>query len=157
VSPVPPRLDLASHNRPPLATSGLYSTAGDYARLCQMLLNGGELNGRRYLKPDAVKLFSTPRTGDLKAGFVPGSAWSLASGVVTEPQGVTAMLSIGTYGHGGAYGTQAWIDPVKGVAYLLMIQRTGFGNGDDSDVRRDFQQAAADALRQRAVSVGTHL
>jgi CubicO group peptidase (beta-lactamase class C family) len=146
VDAVPRRTDLASRDRPPLATSGLYSTAGDYARVCQMLLHGGELDGRRYLTPEAVRLLATPRTGDLKAGFVPGSAWGLATGVVTEPQGVTAMLSPGTYGHGGAYGTQAWIDPVKGVAYILMIHRTGFGNGDASDVRRDFQQAAVDAL-----------
>lgn len=145
VQPVPHRTDPAARDRPPLATSGLYSTAGDFSRLCQMLLNGGELEGRRYLEPATVKLLATPRTGDLKAGFVPGSAWALATGVVTEPQGVTAMLSPGTYGHGGAYGTQMWVDPVKGVAYILMIQRTGFGNGDASDVRRDFQQAAADA------------
>jgi CubicO group peptidase (beta-lactamase class C family) len=146
VEAVPRRSNLASRDRPPLATSGLYSTAPDFGRLCQMLLNGGELDGRRYLSPEALKSLATPRTGDLKAGFVPGSAWGLAAGVVAEPQGVTAMLSPGTYGHGGAYGTQAWIDPVKGVAYILMIQRTGFGNGDASDVRRDFQQAAAHAL-----------
>jgi CubicO group peptidase (beta-lactamase class C family) len=55
------------------------------------------------------------------------------------------MLSPGTFGHGGAWGTQAWIDPVKGVAYILMVQRPG-GNSDASEVRRIFQQAAADAL-----------
>jgi len=58
------------------------------------------------------------------------------------------MLSPGTFGHGGAYGTQAWIDPVKGVAYVLMIQRsnlnTSWRNNDDTAIRRDFQQAAAE-------------
>jgi CubicO group peptidase (beta-lactamase class C family) len=49
----------------------------------------------------------------------------------------------------GAWGTQAWIDPVKGVAYVLMVQRSNFPNSDASDVRRDFQQAAADALERR--------
>jgi CubicO group peptidase (beta-lactamase class C family) len=116
-----------------------------------MLLSGGELEGRRYLRPKTVKLLATPRTADMKAGFVPGSAWALGVGVVTQPQGVTAMLSPGTYGHGGAFGTQAWIDPARGVSYVLMIQRTSFGtatyrNGDDTAVRRDFQQAAADSL-----------
>ena len=53
------------------------------------------------------------------------------------------MLSPGTYGHGGAWGTQAWIDPVKRVAYVLMVQRSNFPNSDASDVRREFQQAAA--------------
>jgi CubicO group peptidase (beta-lactamase class C family) len=156
--PVPPRADIASRDHPPLATSGIYSTAPDIARFCQMLLRGGELEGKRYLKPETVKLFATPRTGDLKAGFVPGSAWGLGCGVVTEPQGVTAALSRGTYGHGGAYGTQLWIDPVRGIAYVLMIQRDKFGtpgyrNGDDTKVRADFQRAAAEALPSRTVNI----
>jgi CubicO group peptidase (beta-lactamase class C family) len=66
---------------------------------------------------------------------------------VREPQGVTAMLSPGSFGHGGAYGTQAWIDPVKGVAYVLMVQRQNFPNSDASDVRKTFQQAAVDAMK----------
>jgi CubicO group peptidase (beta-lactamase class C family) len=53
------------------------------------------------------------------------------------------MLSPGTFGHGGAWGTQAWIDPVKGVAYILMVQRSNFPNSDASVVRLAFQQAAA--------------
>jgi CubicO group peptidase (beta-lactamase class C family) len=57
------------------------------------------------------------------------------------------MLSPGSFGHGGAWGTQAWIDPVRGVAYVLMIQRSDLPNSDGSDIRRDFQQAAADALK----------
>ncbi len=56
------------------------------------------------------------------------------------------MLSPGSFGHGGAWGTQAWIDPVKGVIYVLMVQRANFSNSDGSDVRQAFQQAAADAL-----------
>ena len=63
--------------------------------------------------------------------------------------GVAAMLSPGSYGHGGAWGTLAWIDPVKGVAYVLMVQRSNFPNSDASDVRRDFQQAAANALAKQ--------
>jgi CubicO group peptidase (beta-lactamase class C family) len=59
------------------------------------------------------------------------------------------MLSPGTYGHGGAWGTQAWIDPVKGVAYVLMVQRANFANSDASGVRHNFQQAAANALAKR--------
>jgi len=65
---------------------------------------------------------------------------------------VAAMLSPGTFGHGGAWGTQAWIDPVKGIAYIMMVQRSGFPNSDASDVRRAFQQAAADALSSAKAS-----
>ena len=56
------------------------------------------------------------------------------------------MLSPASYGHDGEWGTQAWIDPVKGVAYVLMVQRSNFPNRDASDVRREFQKAAATAL-----------
>ena len=139
--------NLASHDRAPLANSGLFTTASDYARFCQMLLNQGELDGARILSPGSVQLLQTPRTTDPNAGFVPGSAWGVGVIVVTAPQGVTAPLSVGTFGHGGAYGTQAWIDPTRGVAYIMMIQRQNFGNGDASDVRRDFQTAAFNALR----------
>jgi len=52
------------------------------------------------------------------------------------------MLKPGTHGHGGAYGTQAWIDAEQGVALILMVQRSNFGNGDASRVRQAFQQAA---------------
>jgi CubicO group peptidase (beta-lactamase class C family) len=155
LQPIAPRQDLASRDHPPLPTSGLYSTAPDIARFCQMLLNGGSLEGKRFLKPETVALFATPRTGALKAGFVPGSAWGLGCGIVTEPQGVTAALSPGTFGHGGAFGTQMWIDPKKGAAYILMIQRERFGtpgyrNGDDTQIRADFQNAAAAALMKPA-------
>jgi CubicO group peptidase (beta-lactamase class C family) len=56
------------------------------------------------------------------------------------------MLSPGTHGHGGAHGTQAWIDPVKGRAYILMVQRANFPNADASEIRRAFQESAAKAL-----------
>jgi CubicO group peptidase (beta-lactamase class C family) len=66
-----------------------------------------------------------------------------------EPhEGVAEVLSPGTYGHGGAWGTQAWIDPKKGVAYILMVQRSNFPNSDASEVRRAFQKAANDALNK---------
>ena len=54
-------------------------------------------------------------------------------------EGVAEMLSPGSYGHGGAWGTQAWIDPVKGVAYVLMVQRSNFPN---SDASAPFQESA---------------
>ena len=131
-----------STDRYPAANGGLFSTAPDYARFARMILNQGTLDGRRYLKPESVKQMTTIQTGDLKTGFTPGNGWGLTWCVVREPQGVTAMLGAGTHGHGGAYGTQAWIDPVNGVALILMVQRSNFSNGDASPVRMAFQQAA---------------
>jgi CubicO group peptidase (beta-lactamase class C family) len=139
---------LTESSRVALPNAGLFSTAPDYARFAQMLLNGGTFEGKTYLKPETVKVMTSNLTGDLKAGFSPGHGWGCACGVVTQPQRVTAMLSPGTFGHGGAYGTQCWIDPVKGVVYVLMVQRSNLQrNGDDNPVRLAFQQTAAEAMK----------
>jgi len=147
----------APGERPPTGNAGLYASATDYARFCQMLLNGGTLNGRRYLSAAAMKLLTEVQTGELPTGFFQNDTygqrganygWGIGTCILkTAHDGVAATLSPGTYGHGGAWGTQAWIDPVKGVAYVLMVQRSNFPNSDASDVRRAFQQAAAAALR----------
>ncbi|MBL9200353.1 MAG: beta-lactamase family protein [Opitutaceae bacterium] len=147
----------APGDRPPTGNAGLYATATDYARFCQMLLNGGSLDGRRYLSATALKLLATSQTGDLPTGFFQNDTygqrganygWGIGTCVLKMPHaGLAAMLSPGTYGHGGAWGTQAWIDPVKGRAYVLMVQRSNFPNSDASIVRQRFQEAAAAALR----------
>ena len=111
-----------------------------------MLLNQGSFGGRQYLKPESAKLMSTIQTGNLQTGFTEGNGWGLGCCVVRKPQGVTAVLSPGTFGHGGAYGTQAWIDPAKQVIYVLMVQRSNFPNADASDVRCAFQEAAVATL-----------
>ncbi len=133
-----------SHHRYPAANGGLFSTAEDYGRFCRMLLNQGSLDGKQYLKSETVKLMTAIQTGDLTTGFTPGNGWGLGVCLVRQPQGVTAVLSPGTFGHGGAYGTQAWIDPVKQRIYVLMVQRSNFPNADDSEVRKAFQKAAQD-------------
>ncbi|MEX2186642.1 MAG: serine hydrolase domain-containing protein [Pirellulales bacterium] len=135
-----------SRDRFPAANGGLFSTAADYAKFCQMILGGGQFAGRRYLNSKTVKQMTTVQTGDLKTGFTEGNGWGLGWCVVRKPQGVTEVLSPGTHGHGGAYGTQAWIDPEKKRIYVLMVQRANFPNADASDVRRAFQAAAAKAL-----------
>ena len=156
---VPPRPEFGPRDKPPQGNGGLYSTAQDYARFCQMLLNGGQLDGHRYLSAVALKLLSTPQTGDQPEGFFHNDTygqhgkdygWGIGTCVLRRPhEGVAAMLSPGTFGHGGAWGTQAWVDPVKGVAYVLMVQRANFPNSDASQVRREFQQVAANALAKR--------
>jgi CubicO group peptidase (beta-lactamase class C family) len=152
----PPPSTYGVEGHPPLGNGGLFSTGPDYARFCQMLLNGGTFHGRRYLSPEAVKLMTTVQTGDLPTGFLQGPelgsrgtnyGWGVGVCILKQPHpGVAAMLSPGAFGHGGAWGTQAWIDPVRGVAYVLMLQRPDIGNGDVSEMRRVFQQTAADAL-----------
>ena len=154
---VPPRPEFGPRDRPPQGNGGLYSTAEDYGRFCQMLLGGGRFQGVRYLSEASMKQLSTPQTPEtLPTGFFQNDTygrrglnygWALGTCVLKAPHdGVPAMLSPGTFGHGGAWGTQAWVDPVKGVAYVLMVQRSNFPNRDASEVRRAFQQAAAKAL-----------
>jgi CubicO group peptidase (beta-lactamase class C family) len=126
----------------PASNSGLFSTAPDYTRLAQMLLNDGVLDGRRYLTAESVRMMSIIQTGDLVTGFTPGNGWGLGVCIVRQPQGVTEMLSPGTFGHGGVYGTQFWIDMKRGVALIMMIQRSNFKNADDTPVRVAFQKAA---------------
>jgi CubicO group peptidase (beta-lactamase class C family) len=160
LQPVPPRPEFGPRDRPPQGNGGLYSTAPDSARFCQMLLNGGTLDGRRYLSAAAMKRMATPQTGDLPTGFFQNDTygnrgknygWGLGTCVLREPhEGVAAVLSPGSFGHGGAWGTQAWVDPVKGAAYVLMVQRSNFPNSDASDVRRAFQEAAVKAVETGA-------
>ena len=158
LEPAAPRADYGRTGGPPLGNGGLYCTADDYARFCQMLLGNGTREGKRILSPQAVKVLSSVHTGDLPTGFFQTEAfgrhgahygWGIGTCVLKAPHaGAAEVLSPGTYGHGGAWGTQAWIDPVKGVAYLLMVQRANFPNSDASDVRTAFQRAAAAALRR---------
>jgi CubicO group peptidase (beta-lactamase class C family) len=139
--------EVISHDRYPAPNGGLFSTAGDYAQFARMLLNSGTLDGHRYLSPEAVKQMTSIQTGDLQTGFTPGNGWGLGVCVIRQPQGITSPLSPGTFGHGGAFGTQVWIDPTKDQIDLLMIQRSNLPNSDASDIRQAFQDAAAPVSR----------
>jgi CubicO group peptidase (beta-lactamase class C family) len=57
------------------------------------------------------------------------------------------MLSPGACGHGGAFGTQGWIDPRRDMIFVMLVQRMDFGNGDASELRDAFQQLAVEAVR----------
>ena len=135
-----------TQKRIPQPAGGLFSTAADLARFYQMILDGGQLDGVRIISANAVTQMITPKTGELQTGFTPGNQWGLGWCIVRKPQGVTSMLSPGTFGHGGAYGTQGWVDPKRGMIFVLMIQRVRFGNSDGAKLRGEFQQAAVNAL-----------
>nr|ADC79147.1 beta-lactamase [uncultured sludge bacterium] len=139
-------MDIAP-DKSPNPSGGLFSTAGDLVRFYQMLLNGGELNGRRILSNESVQQMTQLQTGDLTTGFTPGNGWGLGVCIVREPQGVSAMLSPGTFGHGGAFGTQGWIDPRREMIFVLLIARKNLPNADASDIRGEFQRLAVEAIR----------
>jgi CubicO group peptidase (beta-lactamase class C family) len=150
-----PYAGYGNQGQPPFGNGGLFSTGPDYARFCQMLLNRGTFRGKHYLSPAAFQELTTVHTGELKSGFLQteeyGSrgmnyGWGIGVAILKSPHpGVAEMLSPGTFGHGGAWGTQAWIDPVRGLAYILMVQRPGV-NGDASKLRQAFQQSASEAF-----------
>jgi CubicO group peptidase (beta-lactamase class C family) len=128
----------------PIPAGGLYATAPDLARLYRMMLDRGvgAGDGRRYLSESSVETMTRTQTGDLKTGFTDGMSFGFGWGVVRQPQGVTEHLSPDSYGHGGAFGTQAWIDPHKGRFVVLLIQRAGLKNSDASEMRHALQALA---------------
>jgi CubicO group peptidase (beta-lactamase class C family) len=141
----------ADKDKFPNPSGGLYSSARDLAAFYHMVLAGGVTpDGKRLLSEKAVHEMTTGHTGDLKAGFVGSAWWGLGWSVVKDPAAspVTSMLSVGTYGHGGAFGTQGWVDPKKGLVLILLVNRSNFGNSDASDLRRAFQEAAVAALKE---------
>ena len=107
---------------------GLYSTAEDLLRMYRMMLNHGSYEGRRYLSPFSVHLMTEAHTtGIHPVGWMRGADYGLAWEVVTDPLGELAGHNKGAYGHGGAFGTQGWIDPTNGVISILLIQRSDGG------------------------------
>jgi CubicO group peptidase (beta-lactamase class C family) len=112
----------------------------------QTLMDGGLHGETRILTEESVNEMTSIQTGNLETGFTAGMSFGLAFGVVREPQDVTGMLSPGTYGHGGAFGTQYWADPFTRTIYILMIQRHRFGNSDASEIRKVFQEIASSAI-----------
>ena len=130
----------------PNPSGGLYSTAIDVARFYQMVLNGGDLNGKRVLSGEAVAQMTSVQSGELQTGFGPGDGWGLGFCVVRQPQGGTRMVSPGTFGHGGAFGTSSWADPARGMVFVLMIARQNFSGGPD--LRGEFHSLAVEAVRE---------
>jgi CubicO group peptidase (beta-lactamase class C family) len=107
---------------------GLYSTAEDLLHLYRMMLGNGVYDSRRYLSEFSVHLMTEAHTtGIHPVGWMRGADYGLAWEVVTDPLGELAGHSKGTYGHGGAFGTQGWIDPMNSLISIMMIQRADGG------------------------------
>jgi CubicO group peptidase (beta-lactamase class C family) len=131
----------------PIPAGGLYSTGADLAKLYRMMLNRGSLGKTQILSEKSVAEMTKIQTGDLKCAFTPGISFGLGWAVVNEPTGITAMMSPGSFGHGGAFGTQAWLDPKQDLFVILLIQRIGLPNSDASKFRQALQESAFAAIR----------
>jgi CubicO group peptidase (beta-lactamase class C family) len=116
---------LSDRRRQPMPAGGLFSTAVDVARFCQMILNAGEYQGRRYLSESAVRQLTTKQTGEaLKEGY--GLGWSTGGG---------------SFGHGGAFATNMSIDPKRNLITVFLVQHAGFP-GDGGKSHGVWKQAA---------------
>ncbi|MGH9720464.1 MAG: serine hydrolase domain-containing protein [Bryobacteraceae bacterium] len=129
----------------PAPEFGLYSTAADLRAIYEMMLNGGTYNGKRILSKAAVELMTQLHTGAIEpAGHSPGMGYGLAWTVVRDEIGTLQLQSKGTFGHGGAFGTQGWIDPKKSVVGVFLIQRSG---GDPAE-SKSFMNMVGAALSE---------
>lgn len=147
---------LPDYTQPPNAQfggMGLVSTAADYARLCQMLLNDGELDGARILSPASVELMGTNvipdaarvgSDGRAASDFNENVGFGLDFMVVENPRAAGAMVGKGTMSWGGAAGTWFWVDPKNDLFFVGMIQR--FGPAGDEDLRGLSQTLTYSAL-----------
>lgn len=107
--------------------AGLSSTAADYFRFAQMVMNGGELDGVRILSPKTVDLMITNHIGDLEGTLKgPGYGFGLGYSVLMDPGRASEPLTPGSYGWGGMYGTYYINDPVESLVGILMIQISSY-------------------------------
>jgi CubicO group peptidase (beta-lactamase class C family) len=116
---------LSDRKRQPMPAGGLFSTAADLARFCQMILNGGEFQGKRYLSEAAVKEMTTRQTPQaVKENY--GLGWSTGD----------------TFGHGGAHATNMTIDPKRGLILIWLVQEAGGFPNDGGKSQGEFRKAA---------------
>ena len=117
-------------NRPdatvvPLGASGgggLFSTAGDYARFCDMLLQGGQFNGVRLLAPRTVEMMRTNHVNPDPLKTMPaGTGWGMDFEVITDAAAAGESSPAGTFRWWGIAGTWFWIDPVNDLAFVGMV------------------------------------
>ncbi len=123
---------------------GLVSTARDYFRFSQMMLNGGELDGVRILSRKTVELMTVNHTGDHDVWLVgPGHGFGLGYAVVLDQGKVAMPYSVGTYFWWGAFNTTFWIDPKEQLIGILLTQLRPYNH---LSIRQDLATLAYQAI-----------
>ena len=123
--------------------AGLLSTARDYVRFLQMLLNGGELDGRRILSRKTVELMTIDHLGDI--AFRQGQGFGLGFSILEDVGARGTPGSAGEYGWGGAYHSTYWVDPKEDLVVVHLTQLIPAGDVDDqTKVRTLIYQAIVD-------------
>jgi len=119
---------------------GLFTTAEDYLQFGLMLVNGGQLNGKRLLSPRVVELMRSVHAPDTLPGRPRGEGYGLSVRVVNDAAQRGTLLSNGTFGWSGAYGTHFFVDPKEKVVAVLMTQTSTPG------VNADFENAVMQSV-----------
>jgi CubicO group peptidase (beta-lactamase class C family) len=123
---------------------GLVTTAEDYAQFATMLVNGGELNGKRYLSPRTIELMSSNHTGEMAGGQMGmsprGIGFGLGVQVVDDPVAADRRVSKGAWGWAGAYGTNVHIEPQEKMVTIILMQTS------TPALQRDFENAVFQAI-----------
>lgn len=114
--------------------AGLLSTANDYARFLQMMLNGGELDGTRILSRASVHLMTVDHLNGI--AFRPGHGFGLGFYVVKDVGARGIPGNVGEYGWGGAYHSTFWVDPVEQLVVVYMTQLLPAGDLNDHNMVR---------------------
>jgi len=125
-----------------MGSGGLISTPLDYIPFGAMLANGGSLNGKQIMGKKTVEMMSAMHVPDTLPGRAAGEGYGLGVRVVTDHAKNGTLLSTGTYGWSGVYGTHFFVDPVEGVVGVLMVQTA------NQEVNRDFENLVAQAVIQ---------
>lgn len=123
-------------------THGLISTVDDYMVFCQMLLNGGEWAGKRYLGRKTLELMTIDHVGDKRSDA--GQGFGLGFGVTTDLAEQGAPGSVGQYYWSGAYSTYFFIDPKEELIAILMTQTSPYSNYYSNKLRQMVYQAIDD-------------
>jgi CubicO group peptidase (beta-lactamase class C family) len=123
-----------------MGSGGLISTAADYLPMGVMLANGGQLNGKRLLSPKTVEMMRAVHVPDTLPGRAPGEGYGLSVRVVSDHAKRGTLLSTGSFGWSGAYGTHFFVDPVEQVVAVLMVQTA------NQEVNRDFEDMVMQAV-----------
>jgi CubicO group peptidase (beta-lactamase class C family) len=133
---------------------GLFSTAEDYLQFALMLLNRGQLDGKRLLGIKTVELMSSAVVPDTLPGRNPGESFGLSVRVVSDPGQRNTMVSKGTFGWSGAFNTHVFIDPVERIVGIFMTQSAYLATR--GELREDFETAVMQAVVGSGTAVGTN-
>jgi CubicO group peptidase (beta-lactamase class C family) len=121
---------------------GLMTDAEAYLQFGEMLLEGGQLNGKRLLSPRTVDLMKSVFAPDTLPGRPKGRSFGLSVQVISDAVAAGYRVSTGSFGWDGAFGTHFWVDPKEKVVGILMVQT----DNPNRELDRDFENAVMQAI-----------